>query len=152
MLIACNSNKSTLKIPARPDTTCFIGYSTVMGIELMSISPVLVSQPVVKLQKLKRKTFKFDENIHVHLYDVDEIPEGGIILQIPMSSSSKVASMRDINPLKSANSSRVGVKTGQVVFDISANTCYTRRESCRLIYAEGLQPAQSLKLQKNSVF
>jgi hypothetical protein len=56
MLIACNSNRSTLKIPARPDTTCFIGYSTVMGIEQMSISPVFVSQPEDEIQTRERKT------------------------------------------------------------------------------------------------
>jgi hypothetical protein len=50
MLIACNSSRSTLKMPARPDTICFIGYSTVMGIEQMSISPVFASHPGLEIQ------------------------------------------------------------------------------------------------------
>jgi hypothetical protein len=72
--------------------------------------------------KLIRHQIKFDEAMQIHNSHGYQIPEGGIILQIPMSSSSKVASMRDINPLKSANSSVVGVKTGHVVFDISIFT------------------------------
>ena len=56
MLIDWSSNRSTLKMPARPDTICFIGYSTVIGIEYISISPVFMSQPAVVIQGIKWTT------------------------------------------------------------------------------------------------
>ena len=45
-------------------------------------------------------------------------PVGGMILHMPISSSSSVSSIRAMKPLKSENSSIVGLNMGHVVFDI----------------------------------